>query len=138
MSIFSPARRFDDVDGRSWELYAYKVKLRDYIEPDPLDDEGFGNPRLGVAFGVLDAVLWLLLLIPKLIALGVRTGWDAWKARASDEWTIEAVTFEPRRTSYTWTTTTEYRGNVLAQVEAGIAAGEIPRPRYATFIGTDV
>ena len=47
------------------------------------------------------------------------------------------MTWVPRRTSYTWKTTGEYRGNVIAQVEAGVAAGGIPRPRYATFVGSE-
>ena len=64
---------------------------------------------------------------------GIESGHSA--ARRSDEWTIDAATRVPHRMTYTWRTTGEYRGNVLAQVEAGIAYGEIPRPRHATFVG---
>jgi hypothetical protein len=59
----------------------------------------------------------------------------ALRARGSDTWTIEAITFVPRRESYAWRTTSEFRGHVLAQVEGQLARGEIPRPRNATYLG---
>jgi hypothetical protein len=59
------------------------------------------------------------------------------RARGLDEWTIEAVTWQPRprRESYRWTTTGEFRGHVLAQVEGQLARGEVPTPRNATYLG---
>ncbi len=57
-------------------------------------------------------------------------------ARRSHAWTIEAITWQPHRTTYAWTTTGEFRGHVLAQVEAGLARGEVPRPGHATFLGS--
>ncbi len=47
------------------------------------------------------------------------------------------MTEVPHKTTYTWKTTGEYRGHVVAQVEAGLAYGEIPRPRHATFVGVE-
>lgn len=58
------------------------------------------------------------------------------RVRNSDEWTVEAVTWLPHETRYTWTTTTEFRRNVLAQLEGQIARGELPpRLTRATYIG---
>jgi hypothetical protein len=52
------------------------------------------------------------------------------------EWTIAAVTYEPHETVYTWTTTREFKGQVLAQVEGSIARGGIPqRLTNATYLG---
>jgi hypothetical protein len=55
----------------------------------------------------------------------------------SDEWTIEAVSWAPSRHRYTWRTTAEHRGQVLAQVEGGIARGEMPKPRNAQLLRVD-
>lgn len=52
----------------------------------------------------------------------------------SDEVTIEALSFAPYPLSYRWTTTREYKGNVLASVEGRLARGEIPMPRNARQI----
>jgi hypothetical protein len=70
-------------------------------------------------------LLWRLADVPRA-ALAVR---------GSDEWTIEAITWHPHRTVYTWTTTGEFRGHVLAQVEGQLARGEVPTPRNATYLG---
>jgi hypothetical protein len=43
----------------------------------------------------------------------------------------------PFRTSYMWTATRDYRRQVLAQVEGGIARGEKPQPRNAQFVRAD-
>jgi hypothetical protein len=50
----------------------------------------------------------------------------AWRAARSDDWTVDAVSFLPRPTTLTWTTTTEHKGQVLAQVEGNLARGDIP------------
>jgi hypothetical protein len=70
---------------------------------------------------------------------------DLWRAALAaartlraGTWTIEAVTFLPRRTVYTWTTTAEHKGQVLAQVEGSIARGDIPvHLRNADYLGED-
>ena len=41
-------------------------------------------------------------------------------------WTVDAVTYLPRKTVYTWRTTGEHKGQVLAQVEGYLARGDIP------------
>jgi hypothetical protein len=115
MSVFSPAARTTDPDGRDWEIYAYRIQLRKREPPT----------------SALRRIPWVVrraLVDLPLAALA---------ARHSDEWTIEAVTEVPHKTIYTWKTTGEYRGHVVAQVEAGLAYGEIPRPRHATFIGVE-
>ena len=48
------------------------------------------------------------------------------RAFRSDAWTIQAITWLPVRTRYTWTTTREFRGQVLAQVEGSLARGDVP------------
>ena len=45
----------------------------------------------------------------------------------SDEWTIEAVAYLPRRRLCRWTTTREHTGHVLAQVEGHLARGDVPQ-----------
>ena len=58
---------------------------------------------------------------------------DAWRSVAAalraargDEWTIDAIAYVPRETVYTWTATSEHKGQVLAQVEGHLARGDIP------------
>jgi len=41
-------------------------------------------------------------------------------------WTIDAVSYAPHEIVHTWTTTSEYKGQVLAQVEGHLARGDIP------------
>ena len=42
------------------------------------------------------------------------------------DWTIAAVTYELHETVHTWTTTSEHKGQVLAQVEGHLARGDVP------------
>jgi hypothetical protein len=49
------------------------------------------------------------------------------KALRTRDWTIAAVTYLPRPRTYTWTTTTEHKGQVLAQVEGHLARGDVPQ-----------
>ena len=80
----------------------------------------------------LDGILYLLAFIPRLlIRLCVDLPVAAVRAARSDEWTIEAVSWAPYPTGHKWSTTREFRGQVLAQVEGGLARGETPRPRNA-------
>ena len=58
----------------------------------------------------------------------------ALRALRADDWTVEAQSWGPPQ-SYRWTTTGEYLGQVLAQVEAGLNAGDVPRPRNAVYAG---
>jgi hypothetical protein len=51
----------------------------------------------------------------------------ALRAVQSDDWTIEAISHLPRKTVYRWTTTGEWKGQVLAQVEGHLARGDIPQ-----------
>ena len=139
MSVFSPAARVTDPDGREWEIYAYRIQLPPRGDMDP---SGGGDIVTGRWGGIIpnpfDGILWML---GKFLITLERLFYDlpraALAARRSDEWTIEAVTEVPHRTTYTWKTTGEYRGHVIAQVEAGLAYGEIPRPRHATFVGVE-
>jgi hypothetical protein len=58
------------------------------------------------------------------------------RALRGDAWTIQAITWAPIASSYTWTTTTEFRGQVLAQVEGNLARGDVPlHLTNATFRG---
>jgi hypothetical protein len=60
----------------------------------------------------------------------------AFRAARSDDWTIDAIAHLPRKTVYRWTTTTEHRGQVLAQVEGHLARGGIlERPSNAVYRG---
>lgn len=52
-------------------------------------------------------------------------------AKRAQEWTIEASSWAPYPITKRWTTTREYRGNVLARVEGQLARGEEPMPRHA-------
>jgi uncharacterized cysteine cluster protein YcgN (CxxCxxCC family) len=45
----------------------------------------------------------------------------------STEWTIEAISWMPQRCAYRWTTTREFRGQVLAQVEGHLTRGDVPQ-----------
>lgn len=60
----------------------------------------------------------------------------AFRTLLGDEWTIDAVTFEGHRTIHRWTTRSEHRGQVLAQIEGSLARGDVPlRLRHATYRG---
>jgi len=135
VSVFRPAARVTGPDGREWELYAFRIQLRGR-RGEPGFDPDLPEPRLAAAGGAVDGVLWPFRGVLRLLALAL---WElpraGLKALGSDEWTIEAVTWQPRRTAYTWRTTQEYRGHVLAQVEGQLARGEVPRPRHARYLG---
>ncbi|HVH51021.1 MAG TPA: hypothetical protein VM690_02665 [Gaiellaceae bacterium] len=57
----------------------------------------------------------------------------AYRARRTNAWTIEAVTFGGHHERHHWRTKTEFRGQVLAQVEGSIARGDFPVPRNAVY-----
>ena len=107
MSVFRPAVRVQDPDGREWEIYAYKLDVTLQL----------GDARLlrraaravqGSLFGAL-------------------------RSLRSDQWTIEAICFVPRE-SYTWRTTREFKGQVIARVEGSLARGDVPRLTNATLV----
>jgi hypothetical protein len=137
VSVFRPSARTTDPAGREWEIYAYRLQLPHRAPPDPTP-VGFGSPREAAFFSLFDGIAYLLAWIPRLLlrflvdfpAAGVR-------ALRSDRWTIEAISWAPFRASYTWTTTSEHRGQVLAQVEGGLARGETPRPRNAQLLRSE-
>jgi hypothetical protein len=135
MSVFRPSARVTDPHGRAWEIYAFRLKLPKRGSLDPLvSDDDYLEPR-----GLVLALPFLLVsaLVRGLVRLLVDIPLAGIRAMRSDEWTIEAVSWAPFRTSYTWTTTREHLGQVLAQVEGGIARGEKPQPRNAQFVRTD-
>jgi hypothetical protein len=127
VSVFRPAAKVTSPDGRVWEIYAYKIKVRDRGYPDPLGvDPPATCTSIAADWGLLDLILWLLLLIPRLLMRVGDVTWAAARSIGSDEWTVDAITFLPHETVYTWTTTSEYKGQVLAQVEGHLARGDIP------------
>jgi hypothetical protein len=136
VSVFRPAVRLRAPDGRDWELYCYRIQLPNRRREELGFDPDLPNARGQIVGALLDGVFWLVGRVLRLLELLL---WDvpraALQAFRSDEWTIEAITWQPHRTSYTWRTTGEFRGNVLAQVEGQLARGERPHARHATFVG---
>jgi hypothetical protein len=55
------------------------------------------------------------------------------RALRTNVWTIEAVTYDAHHERHRWPPTSEYRGQVLAQVEGSIARGDFPVPRHAAY-----
>jgi hypothetical protein len=142
VSVFRPAVRVSAPGGEQWEVYAYRFRLpeRPSRNESGRRDEVVQARRSGqptVAVALLDILDRIAARVPRFL---VQALWDVPRAAVaalrSDEWTIEAVTWLPRRTSYTWTTTREHRDHVLAQVEGQLARGEAPpRPRKAVYRG---
>jgi hypothetical protein len=107
-------------------------------EPGLAGEDGIYLPA-EAELDVLDAILWLLGLIPRLL---LRLLWDPPRAGlaalASDRWTVEAVSWYPQRTSHRWITQRRHRREVVAEVGRQIAAGRFPpKPRNATYTGED-
>jgi len=129
--------RVSSPDGREWEIYAYKLELGDRGEWDtdvgPADDV----PVPACAeLAIVNAVVWLVTLVPRLLVRLVEVAVAAARAVRSDEWTIEAITFMPQKQSFAWKTSGEHRGQVLAQVEGSLARGHVPQQlRNATYVG---
>jgi hypothetical protein len=136
VSIFRPSARVTDPHGREWEIYAFRVRLPERPPHGDPAGEGSFDPRLDLIAQAFGVIFWLMggllrLVFRILVDLPVA----AVKALGSDEWTIEAVSWAPFQSRYTWTTTREYRGQVLAQVEGGLARGDTtPRPRNAHLV----
>jgi hypothetical protein len=119
VSVFRPAVRVTAPDGREWEIYAYKLPLRNLLH-QPRSNESATRFRT------------LRVAVRRVRELAVAVT----RSLGSDTWTIEALTFLPQKQSYAWTTTREFRGQVLAQVEGRLAGGDVPsRLRNATYLG---
>jgi hypothetical protein len=137
VSVFKPSVRIRAPDGTDWEIYAYKLRVngRREWDTDVVDPDVGAYPAAG-EFALVNAIAWLVTLVPRLIVRLVDVGVAAARAAVSDEWTIEAIAFMPQPQSYRWTTTKEHKGQVLAQVEGHLARGHVPsRLRNATYEG---
>jgi hypothetical protein len=137
--MFRPSARVTDPHGREWEIYASKLVMPHRGAPDPTPAGLDFPPGRGALISApIDGIVYLLSFIPRLLMrLFVDLPIAAIRALRSDTWTIDAISWAPFRTSYTWTTTQEHRGQVLAQVEGGLARGETPRPRNAQFVRSE-
>lgn len=128
MSSLRPAARTMSPDGREWEIYAYRLQLRDR----PAVPETAVGIAPSVQGAVIEGVIYLLLLIPRLfIRAFVDLPVAAVRAWRSDECLIEAVSWAPYEERLRWSIPKERRGQVLAQVEGQLARGERPMPRNA-------
>lgn len=109
MSVFRPAVRVRAPDGRDWEVYAYKLR----VERPSVAGRRLARLARGVGLTLV----------------------SAGRSLRDDEWTIEAICFVPGE-SYRWRTTREFKGQVLARVEGGLARGDPPtRLPNASFLG---
>ena len=108
MTVFRPSARVTAPDGTRWEIYAYRLQLGDRT----------GRGRS----------------LRRLVSLGSSLPRAVLRSLRSDDWTIEAVTWDAHRRRIAWRTTAEYRNNVLAQVEGQLARGEYPVPRNAALV----
>ncbi len=137
MSVFRPSARVRSPDGRDWEIYAYKLQLGDRAEWDTdVAPSDVGAYPAAAEIEVVNAIAWLVMLVPRLVLRLGDAAVAAVRAARSDEWTIEAITFMPQKQSYVWRTTKEYRGQVLAQVQGSLARGDVPQHlRNATYAG---
>ncbi len=62
MSVFSPAARVTDPDGREWEIYAYRIQLPPRGEIDPGADDGtlLSGHGIGPIPNPFDGILYML------------------------------------------------------------------------------
>ena len=128
MSLFRAAAKVTSPDGVEWEIYAYKLKVGDLDDFGPTEDDALvGQADVAALSMVVIFLINVLLLIPRLLIRAVQVAAGAVRTLGSDDWTIDAVSFLPQKTIYTWTTTTEFKGQVLAQVEGHLARGDIPQ-----------
>jgi hypothetical protein len=133
VSVFRPSARITGPDGRLWEIYAYKLDVHDRSDWDTdVVDPPVPQPELFL----VNLLVGLVMLVPRALMRLFDVTAAAVRALQSDEWTIEAVTWLPQKQSYVWTTTGEYRGQVLAQVEGSLTRGDVPQHlRNATYLG---
>jgi len=136
VSVFWPSARVESPDGRAWEIYAYKIQLREQEPWDTGLDDTHPYPQARAALMLFDAILWLLSMIPRAIVRLGEIAVAGVRSLRSDEWTVEAIVILPHLERYAWTTTSEYKGQVLAQVQGHLARGDIPqRLTNATYLG---
>ena len=121
MSIFRPAARVTAPDGREWEIYAYKLRTNER-DPWTVDEPLVEDARVWLVTGIV----WVLGLVPRLLLRLYDLARAGVRSVRSDDWTIEAVSWVPSETRFTWSTTTEHKGQVLAQVEGHLARGDLP------------
>lgn len=126
MSVFRPSARVRSPDGRNWEIYAYKVNVRARPAADPADPSAHGAGTGAAELWLVQAALWLARLVPHALLRLVDVAAASIRSLRSDAWTIQAITWAPIKTTYTWTTTREFRGQVLAQVQGHLARGDVP------------
>jgi hypothetical protein len=128
MSSLRPAARTMSPDGREWEIYAYALQLP---SRKPVEQTAVGNAPSWQS-AVIDGIVYLLLLIPRMLA---RVFYDfpvaALRAARSDTCLIEAVSWAPYPVKLRWEISKERKGQVLAQVEGQLARGERPMLRNA-------
>jgi hypothetical protein len=137
VTVFRPSVKVTGPEGREWEVYAYKINVgpRGYFESD-LDDVPVGSATVAAELWFVGALVWIVMLVPRLVLRVGDVAVAAVRAAASDRWTIEAVTWLPHPERYAWSTTSEYKGQVLAQVEGHLARGDIPQHlTNATYLG---
>lgn len=120
MTVFRPTATVRSPDGREWEIYAYKIAVGE------AEDWDVGDPFDCGRLALLSLFVWLVTLIPRLLLRLADVAAAGARSLRSSEWTIEAVSWLPAETRYTWTTTSEFRGQVLAQVEGHLARGDVP------------
>jgi len=138
VSVFRPSARVNDPHGREWEIYSFRIKVPERGPLEPAISDDMVPTRAGLLmfpFFILTLPLLLFAAIVRaLVRLFVDFPLAGYRALQSDEWTIEAISWAPFECRYTWSTTREYRGQVLAQVEGGLARGDMPRPRNAQLV----
>jgi hypothetical protein len=137
VSVFRPSARVQSPDGNEWEIYVYKLQVGDRAEwdTDVLDADIPYQPA-AAELAVVNGVVWLVMLVPRMLARLFDVARAVVRSIGSDEWTVEAITFMPHQQSYVWRTTREFKGQVLAQVEGSLARGDPPTNlRNATYVG---
>jgi hypothetical protein len=138
VSVFRPSARVADPHGRDWEIYSFRVTVPERGPFDPLISDDLYPTRAGVLMFPFVILTLPLLLVAAVLRALVRLFVDfplaGIRALRTDEWTIEAISWAPFQCRYTWSTTREHRGQVLAQVEGGLARGETPHPRNALLV----
>jgi hypothetical protein len=142
VSSFRPIARVEDPRGNQWEVYEYRLRIprRRVHDPEPLSDLpvfgfGTGQAAAGVLLGVADAVAWLLGLLASLV---VRIIWDlplnALRLRRTTEWTVEAVSWYPAKTSYRWKVMGKPEHKDIDELTEQLARGRAPRLRGGVLL----
>src|SRR5207248_7934479 len=68
VSVFRPSVRLTSPDGREWEIYAYKLEVGERAEWDTaVVDADRGYQPAAAELAVVNAVVWLVMLVPRLV-----------------------------------------------------------------------